>query len=144
MNKHTPPKYQPLTTYLRTQRGDHVRMSFADIERVIGAKLPHPADSHRAWWSNNPTNNVMTQAWLDAGFESELVDLKSRKLVFRRKRLTTPSSTSAPGPVPSQGSSGKLALFGWLKGTVVVNGDLTEPADPEWAKRIDDEYPPVA
>lgn len=142
MNKHAPPKYQPLTTYLRTQRGERVRMSFAEIERVIGAQLPHSADSHRAWWSNNPKNNVMTQAWLDADFESEQVDLKSRKLVFRRRHLTPPPSASAPGP--SHAASGKLALFGWLKGTVVVNGDLTEPADPEWAKRIDDEYPPVA
>ena len=119
-------------------------MSFAEIERVIGAKLPYSADSHRAWWSNNPTNNVMTQAWLDAGFESEQVDLKNRRLVFRRARPSSPSPTSSGSPAPVAGASNKLALFGWLKGTVVVHGDLTEPADPDWAKRIDDEYPPAA
>ena len=91
MDKHA--KYQPLTSHLRAQRADQVRMSFTEIERVIGAKLPHSADSHRAWWSNNPTNNVMTQAWLDAGFESEHVDLPGRKLVFRRVR-------GAPPPKP--------------------------------------------
>lgn len=131
MDKHT--KYQPLTTHLRVQRADQVRMSFAEIERVIRAKLPRSADSYRAWWSNNPTNNVMTQAWLEAGFESEQVDLAGRKLVFRRVRAVSAA------PAPRDRASGKPALFGWLRGTVAATGDLTEPADPEWAGRIDDE-----
>ena len=138
MNKHSPSKYQPLTIHLRAQRGDQVRMSFSEIERVIGAKLPNSADSHRAWWSNNPTNNVMTQAWLDAGFESEQVDLVGRKLVFRRVRRAGPPKSPA-ALAPRDPTSGKPALFGWLRGTVAVTGDLTEPADPEWGKRIDDE-----
>jgi hypothetical protein len=140
VSKHSSLKYAPLTAHLRAQRGSQVRMTFAEIERVIGAKLPPSASSHRAWWSNNASNNVMTKAWLEAGFESEQVDLSGRKLVFRRMASSaTPPTPSAPG----DGSSNN-ALFGWLRGTVVSSGDLTEPADPEWAKRIDDEYPPAA
>ena len=134
MDKHA--KYQPLTTHLRAQRADHIRMSFAEIERVIRAKLPRSADSYRAWWSNNPTNNVMTQAWLDAGFESEQVDLAGRKLVFRRVRTVT---APPAGPAPRDRASSKPALFGWLRGTIAATGDLTEPADPEWAERINDQ-----
>jgi hypothetical protein len=56
------------------------------------------------------------------------------------KRATAPSH---PGFGESSKSdyvaSRKLGLFGWLRGTVVATGDLTEPADPEWAKRIADE-----
>lgn len=143
-----PPKYEPLTSYLRTQRGNQIRMSFAEIERVIGSKLPPSADTHRAWWSNNPSNNVMTKAWLEAGFESEQVDLRSRKLIFRR--LPGTKTSSPTNPLPSSGSpdlaSGKLALFGWLQGTIVINPDvdLTEPADPEWADRTSDEDPSAA
>jgi len=129
-------KYRPLTAHLRAQRGAQVRMSFAEIERVLGAKLPPSAASHRAWWSNNPLNNVMTKAWLEAGFRSELVDLSGRKLVFRRVR---PAAPSKAGPTPERSSSAEPPLFGWLRGTVAATGDLTEPADPEWAKRIDDE-----
>ena len=36
-------------------------------------------------------------------------------------------------------ASPKLGLFGWLRGTVASAGDLTEPADPDWAERIDRE-----
>ena len=77
-------KSQPLTAFLRRQPGDVKPMSFDEVERVIGQRLPDSARRHRAWWSNNPQNSVMTQAWLDAGFESEQVDMTRRRLVFRR------------------------------------------------------------
>lgn len=129
-------KYAPLTTYLLAQRGGRLRMSFAEIERVIGAKLPPSAASHRAWWSNNPSNNVMTKAWLEGGFESEHVDLRGRKLVFRR---VSEGERSLAGPESPDPSSAKLALFGWLSGTVASTADLTEPADPDWGASVDDE-----
>jgi hypothetical protein len=138
MNKPLSSKYHPLTSHLRTQAGDRVRMTFGEIERVIGGKLP-PSAASRAWWSNNPSNNVMTKAWLEAGFESEQVDLTGRKLVFRRV-----ASRKAPAPRAEAGSADKLALFGWMRGTITTTGDLTEPADPEWGKRIDDEHPSAA
>ena len=68
-------KYEPLTEFLRMQAGNEVEMTFAQIERVIGSKLPPKAQKHRAWWSNNSSNNVMTKAWLEAGFRSEKVDM---------------------------------------------------------------------
>jgi hypothetical protein len=144
MGRHASLKYEPLTAYLRAQRGSRVRMSFVEIERVIGAKLPSSSASHRAWWSNNPLNNVMTKAWLDAGFESEQVDLSGRKLVFRRVSESGRSSKSPASPDSRDVSTGKAALFGWLQGTVALKGDLTEPADPEWGGRIDDDHAPSA
>lgn len=134
-------KYQLLTIYLRAQRGSQIRMSFAEIERVIGAKLPLSAAAHRAWWSNNPSNNVMTKAWLEAGFESEQVDLEGRKLVFRR----VAGNTFPGGSKSRDAERDKLALFGWLQGTITLapGVDLTEPADPEWADRANED-PPAA
>jgi hypothetical protein len=129
-------KYQPLTQHLRAQRSSRVPMSFTEIERVLGAKLPPSAIAHRAWWSNNPTNNVMTKAWLEAGFQSEQVDLDGRKLVFKRTANGPQPQTAAPNSKSGVAASGKLSLFGWLRGTVVTTGDLSEPADPEWGRRL--------
>ena len=70
-------------------------MSFDEIERVIRSKLPPSATQHRAWWSNNAQNNVMTKAWKDAGFESEDVDMKGRRVAFRRVRSETSRDTVA-------------------------------------------------
>jgi hypothetical protein len=124
-------KYEPLTEFLHKQPGREVRMSFAQIERVVGFKLPPVAQRHRAWWSNSPTNNVMTRAWLDAGFRSEQVDMTARKLVFRREK-----QADAP-KVGSAEKSLRHPLIGWMKGTFTIpeGVDLTEPADPEWGER---------
>jgi hypothetical protein len=133
----TMPKYDPLCTYLRAQHFDEVPMTFAEIERVIGAKLPEKSQAHRAWWSNNPSNSVMTKAWLDAGYRTERVDMAGRKLVFRRV---------ANGPVRSsvdqalRDESGQRLtrkrhpLFGALAGLTraAPGADLTQPADPNW------------
>ncbi len=77
-------KYEPLKHHLQNQTQNFVPMTFGQIERIIGAKLPASAYSHRAWWSNNPSNNVMTHFWLAAGFKTEDVNMTGRSLVFRR------------------------------------------------------------
>lgn len=121
-------KYEPLGEFLKSQRTDRVPMSFAEIERVTGTKLPASAQKHRPWWSNNAKNSVMTKVWLEAGFESEQVDMAGRKLVFRRVR--TPSNSGS-------GSAAKFhPAFGALKGLLRIapGTDLTKPADPDWGK----------
>lgn len=104
-------------------------MSFEDIERIVGAKLPQSAFNHRAWWSNNPTNSVMTKAWLAAGFRSEEVDMTARKLVFSR-HLPNASSGGATRVAPASTGSPLAGLFGGLKGTVHIEPgtDLTLPS----------------
>jgi hypothetical protein len=124
-------KYSRLGEFLRAQRGKEVPMTFAEIERVIGGKLPPNSPQYPAWWSNNPSNNVMTKVWLAAGFRTEQVDIKSRKVVFRRMEQKTPET-----PVPQANKDGRHPIFGALKGLVhIPDGvDLTEPADPDWGR----------
>src|SRR5438034_719397 len=57
-------KYEPLGQFLRKQRAAAVPLTFREIEKITGVKLPPKAQHHRAWWSNNPSNNVMTKVWL--------------------------------------------------------------------------------
>jgi hypothetical protein len=125
-------KYQPLTEFLRRQSRDVVRMSFDEIERVIGAKLPPSAGDHRAWWSNNAQNNVMTKAWKDAGFESQDVDMEGRRVTFRRVR--SDGSGDAGAPSVDVTTKAPHPLIGWMKGTMTIaeGVDLAQPADPEW------------
>jgi hypothetical protein len=106
-------------------------MTFAEIERIIGAKLPPNSPQYPAWWSNNPSNNVMTKVWLAAGFRTEQVDTKARKVVFRRIE-----QIAAEAAVPQAKKTGHHPIFGALKGSVYIpeGVDLTEPADPDWGK----------
>lgn len=126
-------KYEPLGNFLRGQPTTEVRVSFAQIERIIGGKLPPSAHEHRAWWSNNPNNSAMTKAWIDAGFRSEQVDMEGRTLVFRR----VGRSGKPPDRTISDAQDDDHPIVGCMKGTVTFAGgdlDLTEPADPEWGE----------
>jgi hypothetical protein len=120
-------KYEPLGVYLRDRHQSEVPMSFEQIEGVIGARLPPKAQEHRAWWSNNPSNNVMTKVWLEAGYQTERVDVPGRKLVFRRTGAVPPS------PAPT-GGSGSHPLLGGLAGLMRVQPgvDLTQPVETDW------------
>jgi len=112
-------KYEPLTKKLRSIPYREWPTSFVEIERTLGFRLPKSAREHRAWWSNNPSNSVMTKAWLSAGGRTEKVDMKGGKLVFRK---VSDSSASGSGP-----------LFGALAGSVhTLDGDITQPTGEIW------------
>ncbi len=89
-------KYQALGDYLKRQRRETVPMTFGEIEKLTGTKLP-PSSRYRAWWSNNDFNSVLTKVWIEAGFKSEQVDMERCKLVFRR--VYKPKSAEAPRSV---------------------------------------------
>jgi len=130
-------KYSALGDFLRAQTRTEVPMTFAQIERIIRAKLPK-SHRYRAWWSNNDFNSVMTRVWLEAGYRSERVDMKAGKLVFRRVER----APSLPVRIPlnrggrDMSAATRHPLFGSLKGLmrILPGTDLTQPADPEWAE----------
>jgi hypothetical protein len=129
-------KYSPLGDFLRAQRRAEVPMTFAQIERLIGTKLP-PSHRYRSWWSNNAFNSVMTKVWLEAGFRSADVDVKQGKLVFRK--LVPEGSASTPRDSKTEtraAVSKRHPMFGAMKGLVRIapGTDLTQPADPDWAE----------
>jgi hypothetical protein len=130
-------KYEPLAKFLRDQRTSEVSLTFAEIERIVGAKLPPKAQHHRAWWSNNPSNNVMTKVWLAAGFRSEQVDLEGRRLKFRRVGTSSaPPSSGSAKLEPASAPACRHPLFGAFEDLIRImpGTDLTEPADPFWGK----------
>jgi hypothetical protein len=130
-------KYSPLGAYLRQQRRDVVSIKFAEIEKIIGSKLPASA-RYRAWWSNNDFNSVLTKVWIEAGFKSEQVDMARHKLVFRRVR----KPEAAGGVAQAAGEQPIHPAYGAMRGLIRVlpGTDLTQPADPGWADRLDALY----
>src|ERR1700730_268403 len=128
-------KYSPLADFLRAQQRDEVPMTFAEIERIVGSPLPR-SHSYRSWWSNNSFNSVMTKVWLDAGFRSSDVDIKRRKLVFRKNlpQGREGSSVATEEKIDRAAVSSRHPMFGALKGLVRIapGTDLTDPADPDW------------
>jgi hypothetical protein len=126
-------KYEPLEKHLRSSPRRDLSMKFNEIERLIGAKLPASARRHPAWWSNTPTNNVATNAWLRSGFKTANVSIADERVVFR---------PSAPdiGEKRTEKNKGRFSLFGRMAGTVRIHPDvdLTEPVGGAWGTSWDE------
>lgn len=133
-------KYESLTTYLSGKRQISIPMTFEKIEGVVGVKLPPSAYNHRAWWSNNPTNNVMTNAWLKAGYKTASVNMEGQKLVFKKSGQIGPSPKTMGKKLAHDKGFDKadtgffLRISGILKGTVTISPgvDLTSPVGEQW------------
>ena len=123
-------KYDPLEAHLKSVGFERIRMTFDEIEQVIGSNLPDSARKHRAWWSNNPSNSVITYAWLAAGYKTEGVSIEHEFLTFRK-------GAPVRGPIRSK-PEGKVAkahpVLACMRGTATISTgtDLTEPSLPEW------------
>ncbi len=113
-------KYEPLPQFLSSKPGDEHRMSFDQIERVLGFKLPKSAYKHEAWWSNNSTGHSHSQSWLSSGWRTQNVDLAGRKVTFLR-------ASSRP-------AGSKRDPWGCMAGTVTLmpGVDLVAPSGDAW------------
>jgi len=80
----TTSKYAPLQEYLRQRGEDEISLTFAEIEQLLGVKLPVTARAQKAWWSNRSTGSVQANAWMLAGYHAEEVDLSNEQVIFRR------------------------------------------------------------
>jgi hypothetical protein len=138
-------KYGPLERHLSVSDRRMIPMTFAEIEEIIADDLPPSARKHRAWWSNNPSNSVITYAWLNAGYKATKVNMETGDLVFCRRSESDPvqprEQSAAGEHVPK--TTRRHPAFGCMAGTVkIAEGvDLTSPADLDLARYIDEEYP---
>jgi hypothetical protein len=79
-------KYDRLHHHLRRQRLEALEMTFAEIERCIGAMLPNSAQSPQ-WWANGEdaqTRHVQRKAWGDAHYDAVLI-AGAERVRFRRR-----------------------------------------------------------
>lgn len=76
-------KYRPLLDYLADHQGNAVTMTFRDIEKILGERLPKSARRYRHWWANDKTGtHSQAYAWLAAGRKVVRVDLLDERVMF--------------------------------------------------------------
>ena len=78
-------KYTPLSVYLarRARFMSVVTLNLSKIEEIIGYNLPSSAFHTQKWWMSS-RSSVQGQAWLDAGWKVDSVDLGARIVTFKR------------------------------------------------------------
>ena len=128
-------KYAPLTGYLSSSGMDYIPMTFTEVEKVIGDKLPRSAFEYRPWWSNNSSNHVNADSWLNAGYKTADVDMTKRKLAFRKASASELPVERNNRTSKDEGASPFSRIFGALKGTVTIapGVDLTLPTGEKWS-----------
>jgi hypothetical protein len=81
-------KYAPLYHWFMNQPAEKstVELTFEQIERILGEQLPPSARTHEPWWRDRSagTSHVQAYAWLEAGWCVQSVNLKSKRVNFKR------------------------------------------------------------
>lgn len=78
-------KYYPLFEHLRRCNQEEIKLTFAEIEALMGSLLPTSALNKKNWWSNRDSSSALQAgAWISAGYQIELVDLNQQTVTFRK------------------------------------------------------------
>ena len=62
-------KYDPLMDYLDKCNKLEIKLSYAEIENIIGDKLPITASKRKEWWHNNDKTHSQSAAWSDVDYK---------------------------------------------------------------------------
>lgn len=80
--------YEPLHERLRTENGPSLRLTFSEIESILGKPLPRSAYTFTAWWSTLNRPGPQAKAWMSAGYRVR-VSMKHRIVEFYRSDVDT-------------------------------------------------------
>jgi hypothetical protein len=77
-------RYDPLNKYLLDSPRGPIKMSFFEIERILGFPLPKSARTYDAWWLDRSagTTHSQARAWLNAGRLIQNVDRNAGVVTF--------------------------------------------------------------
>lgn len=82
-------KYSGLTRYLKFRGAftNRVKLSFARIDGIIRDNVPMSAYKSEKWW-DNLQSSIHAKGWLEAGWETQEVNLKEGYVVFKKVKET--------------------------------------------------------
>jgi 5-methylcytosine-specific restriction endonuclease McrA len=78
-------KYAPLAAHLFSLNASSTKLTFPEVEKIIGDKLPPSAYKHSVWWSNSDRGaNGWSNLWKRAGWVRHSYSLPERWVTFVR------------------------------------------------------------
>lgn len=86
-------KFIALTAYLEKCGMDEVKMTFSEIEKIIGFRLSDSAYTYPAQWSNSESQSFAF-GWLNAGYITRQVNIPQQTVEFVKKSLQKQHRTS--------------------------------------------------
>ena len=110
--------YDPLRDYLLRCEGDEVVLTFAQIEGILGRRLPASAGKYDAWWANvgddASTQHSHARSWHAAGYKARAHRTEG-KVVFYRVARPVETLITDPTPAAPRGEGRNIALVACAK-----------------------------
>lgn len=103
-------KYLRLREHFGGLAGDSWESSIHGIEEIVGKPLPDSARKHPVWWSNSGGPGRQCDAWVEAGWRQDGVDLLRGIVRFRR---------------PNEGQQTNTRLNGEFKSILLAGGEIS-------------------
>ena len=145
------PKYDPLERYLLgLDRTVEHRISFAQVEEILGSPLPPSARTHQAWWANQRgAGHSQAHSWMGAGWHSCDLDLKAQQISFRpvdlpREPKLPGSSLPVTRPLTIAQAKAGLALGLGISAEnidIIIRERLRDGARDNYGARVRDNTP---
>jgi hypothetical protein len=120
-------RYEPLKAYLSSIPEPVVVMTYDEIEKLLGRKLPNTAygASWRQWWANTETHS-QALAWLRAGWRVTRPDFANKRVEFQRQTAKVSLPNGASNQPPSSAVSGSDAAA--VPGEIVLSREHLTPS----------------
>lgn len=80
-------KYDPLMDFLDKCQDVEITLSYEEIEKIIGEKLPNTAYKKTEWWSNHDQTHTQSSAWSDVGYKTKNVRLGMTVTFYREMKV---------------------------------------------------------
>lgn len=117
-------KFIALTAYLEKCGKDEIKMSFSEIERIIGFRLSDSAYTYPAQWSNSESQSFAV-GWLNAGYLTRQVNIPEQTVEFVREGMAVPcQETNSPKKEIEE--SGEYFVSKPMSNIELINGSCTD------------------
>jgi DNA-binding transcriptional regulator YiaG len=93
-------KYHPLHEYLKSRKlegADELSLTFSQIEKLLGKKLPEGARIERGWWGNRDIASAQAVSWMSAGYRVRGINLEGKTVTFETMVRQTPYTVKREG-----------------------------------------------
>ena len=89
-------KYARIGLHLSRNAGSRSRLSFNEIEDILGFHLPRSARKFAPWWANDDGgSHSQAKGWMSAGWRTCQVDVPGERVTFERRPATEPEAPTA-------------------------------------------------
>ena len=76
-------KYNNIKEFLKEEQTNAIRLTFRQIEIILGGPLPNSAREHQAWWANDKSHSHAA-SWMKIGWKTATPALSKGTILFQR------------------------------------------------------------